>query len=288
MAKTIKQYYDEIIASKQAQPDLTTLEPSPETSNNLLSDLNSGSKVALWRLWCWIAAVASHTMELVFEKHQETISETVSSKAWATALFLQKKMLEYQHGDSLVWDGAQFVYDPIDETKQIVERAAVVESVNGQLQFKAAAISAGVVVKLTGPQITGLESYMNDMTYPGTQFVVISDDPDDVKVEMEIVYNPAVIASDGSLVSDAASFPVIDAINSFLTDLPFNGVLNLTKLTDSIQLIPGIDDPVLVSAFSKYGTLAYSEIDKQIVPFSGHAILDEINSSFTYIDKNDI
>ncbi len=59
MARKILEIYDEIIEEKELQPSLTGLLPLGETSDNLLDDLTSGSKVAVWRLWAYLTAVAN-------------------------------------------------------------------------------------------------------------------------------------------------------------------------------------------------------------------------------------
>ena len=288
MARTINEIYNELIAAKESQPDLTTLTPLSETADDLKSDLTSNSTVAIWRLWLWIVAVGSHTVELLIDKHRSEVEIFVANKEWGTLGFLRQKALDYQHGHSLVWNGSQFVYTTIAPTTQIIERAAVVVS-GQQVQFKVAKLTvAGLPEKLTAGEIASFSSYIDGLVYAGTQFAVISDDPDDVKLDLEIVFDPLVLANDGSLVTNAAEFPVIDTINDFISNLPFNGVMNLTALIDSLQAIDGVVDPVLNSADAKFGGFTYSAIDKNLIPFAGHAILDEINSTITFTNKNDL
>ena len=288
MARTISEIYDELIAAKESQPDLTTLTPLSETSDDLKSDLTSNSTVAIWRLWLWIVAVGSHTVELLIDKHRFEVETFVANKEWGTLAFLRQKALEYQHGYSLTFNGSQYVYSTIVPAAKIIERAAVVVS-GQQIQFKVAKLTVtGLPEKLTTGEIASFTSYIDGLVYAGTQFAVISDDADDVKLDLEIVFDPLVLSNDGSLVIDATTFPVIDTINDFISNLPFNGVLNLTRLIDSLQQIDGVVDPVLNSASAKFGGFGYSPIDKNLIPFAGHAILDETNSTITFTNKNDI
>ena len=289
MARTIEEIYNELITAKESQPNLTDLTPTGESSADLKTDLaNSKSTVAIWRLWLWVVAVASHTVELLIDKHRSEVETFVANKEWGTLAFLQQKALEFQNGYTLTWNGSQFIYDTYDPAAQIVKRAAVIVS-GQQIQFKVANLDGnGLPVKLTAPQISAFTTYIDGLVYSGTQYTVISDDPDDIKLDLEIVFDPLVLANDGSLIADATSFPVVDAINEFISNLPFNGVLNLTSLVDKLQTIDGVVDPVLNEAFGRYGGLNYSAIDKNYIPFAGHAILDEIGSTITFTNKNDL
>jgi hypothetical protein len=288
MARTINEIYNELITAKESQPDLTTLTPLSDTADDLKSDLTSNSVVAVWRLWLWIVAVGSHTVELLIDKHRSEVETFVANKEWGTLAFLRQKALEFQIGYSLTFNGSQFVYSVTDTDAQIVKRSAVV--VSGQtVQFKIAKLNiSGLPEKLTSPEKSSFISYIDGLVYAGTQYVVISDDPDDIKLDLEIVFDPLVLSDDGSLINDGATFPIIDAINEFISNLPFNGVLNLTALIDKLQAVDGVVDPVLNQAFAKYGGFPYLGIDKNLTPFAGHAILDEINSTITFTNKNSI
>ena len=171
--------------------------PIGDTADDLKSDLTSNSTVAIWRLWLWIVSVGSHTVELLIDKHRSEIETFVANKEWGTLAFLRQKALDFQFGDSLTWNGSQFVYPTITPANKIIERAAVVVS-GQQVQFKVAKLSgAGLPEKLTVGEIASFTSYIDGLVYAGTQYAVISDDPDDVKLDLEIVFDPLVLANDG-------------------------------------------------------------------------------------------
>ena len=51
-----------------------------------------------------------------------------------------------------------------------------------------------------------------------------------LKVAYTIYYDPLVMNSDGELIADDTIKPVELAINNYIQNLPFNGILNLNKL----------------------------------------------------------
>tara|TARA_R110000796_G_scaffold96178_3_gene201793 strand:+ start:594 stop:1460 length:867 start_codon:yes stop_codon:yes gene_type:complete len=288
MARSIETIYNELMTIKLSQPDLTDLTPNPSTAADLKNDLTSESVVAVWRLWLWIMAVATHTHELLFDKHILDVEAIHDGREWGTLKFLHDRTLLFQLGDAFDWNGVQFVYDPITPANQIVKRCAVVVS-GFQVLFKVAKLDGnGDPEKLSVAEISALETYVDRIVYAGTQFVIISDDPDDVKVDLSLVFDPLIISPNGSLITDPAVFPVVDAINGFIKNLSFNGVVNITELVDYLQLIDGVVDPTMNSMSSKFGGYNYAPIVMNYHTFAGHAVLDEPNSIITYISENDV
>ena len=79
LARTILEIYDSIIAEKQNMASLNALQPSIDSSQDLLNDLTSSSKVAVWRLWAFITAVAINVFEVFHYQHVAWI-ENISTQ----------------------------------------------------------------------------------------------------------------------------------------------------------------------------------------------------------------
>ena len=109
-----------------------------------------------------------------------------------------------------------------------------------------------------------------------------------LKLFYKIYYNPLVLAPDGSLLSEASTFPVQNTINSFIKSLQFNGEFNLTALTDALQKTEGVVDPVLTSAEAKFGSYQYQPIVDFYVANAGYLKIDTdfpLSNTLTYIPK---
>lgn len=287
MARTIDEIYDAIITEKETFASLTGLTPAPDDSQTFLADLTSASKVAIWRLWYRAYATAIHIHELLFDQFELEVEDRGDELITGTTRWYAGEMLLFQNGDSLIFDNdsRKYIYDPIDTTKQIIKRVAVIDT-GAQVRIKVAKLDlAGKPEPLTGPELTAFETYLSQIKFAGTSTAVTSAIADDLKVDMFIHYDAQVLAVDGSLLSDPGTFPVIDAIEAFTENLPFNGVLNLTSLVDAVQLSEGVLDVVLNSAEAKFGLLAYSPINKNYIPDAGHLLLDKPSSVFTYTDQ---
>jgi len=284
--RTIQVIYDEIIAEKEAQTELNALQPAIDDSQTLLSDLTSTSKVALWRLWAWITAVAINVHENIYALFEAEIELRAAEIPTGTPLWYHAQGLLFQFGDSLTWTGTQYVYDPVTPANRVVKLLAIVDQ-GFIVRFKAAKLDGGgLPVTLSGPELSAFDGYVNQIIFAGTAVQVTSDNGDDLRVDYFIRYDPLVMAPDGSLLEDPATFPVIDAINGKIQALPFDGVLSLMQLTDAIQLASGVVDVTLNEAAAKFGATSYLVINKEYNPDAGYLILDQGASTFTYSTVN--
>lgn len=279
--RTISVIYDEIIAEKEAQTALNALQPAIDDAQTLLSDLTSTSKVAIWRLWAWITAVAINIHENIFALFEQEINARAAAVPTGTPIWYYETGLLFQYGDALTWNGAQYVYATITPANRVVDLLAVVD-LGFQVRFKAAKFVAGVPTALSGAELSAFEGYILKIKFAGTATSVTSGPADDLKLDYFIKYDPLVLAPDGSLLENPAIFPVIDAINNYSSGLPFNGRLSLMQLTDAVQNASGVLDVTLNSAFAKFGALPYTPINKEYIPDAGYLTLDLGASVITY------
>jgi len=286
MARSIGTIYDEIIAEKNNNTALNGLQPNIDDSQTLLNDLSTTSKVAIWRLWAFVIAVAINIHEKVWDLFKAEIETRAEEVPTGTPLWYYNEGLKFQYGDSLIWSGTQYNYATVNEALQVVKLLAVVDA-GFQVRIKAAKLDGGGnPIPLSAAELSAFEGYILKIKFAGTATSVTSAAADDLKVDYFIKYNPLLMAPDGSLLSDPATFPVIEAINAYASGLPFNGVLSLMELTDAVQQATGVLDVTLNSAFSKFGALAYTTINKDYTPDAGYLVLDEGASLFTYNVNN--
>jgi len=289
MARSINTIYDAIITEKESNPALSGLNPAAgENANNLLSDLSSGSKVAIWRLLFWISAVSIWAFENIldlFQLEMIALSETLIT---GTARWYWKKCYEYQHGDVLVWDSvnSRFNYASTNALIQIIKRAAVVDQ-PGLLVIKVAKLSGGIPVPLSSPELVSFSEYINLIKFAGTNVNIVSQNADLLKITMSVKVDPLVISITGESILVPGTYPVENAVNDYIQQLPFNGILNLTSLVDEIQKIPGVVNPVVDTAEGRPYIGSFFPIDRVngYNANAGHMVIDPafpLNTSITY------
>nr|DAP01499.1 MAG TPA: Baseplate structural protein [Caudoviricetes sp.] len=279
MARSIQEIQNIILQAKAQEP--------------VLESLNSTSKVAIWRLWVYIIAVAIWSLEKLFDQHRADIDKRLAELKPHTARWYRSKALAFQYGFDLLPDSDTFNNqghtEEAIEASKIVKYSAVIESKNeGRLIVKIAGEQGEQLQPITEPQKQAFEAYLQEIKDAGVRLSVVNYQPDVLHLQMKIVYDPLVLDSNGQSIIHA-THPVETAIKSYLKRLPFNGELVLAHLIDALQQAEGVKIPHLVLAQSKnitsggdYGAFETIEISK--IPTAGYFSIDNFND-ITYVSN---
>ena len=272
MARTIQEIQTLILQAKTQEP--------------ALDSLNSTSKVAIWRLWVYIIAVAIWSLEKLFDQHRADIDKRLAELKPHTARWYRSKALAFQYGFDLLPDSDTFnnqghTEEQIEASK-IVKYSAVIESKNeGRLIVKIAGEQGEQLQPITDAQKQAFEAYLQEIKDAGVRLSVVNYQPDVLHLQMKIIYDPLVLDSNGQSIIHATK-PVEETIKSYLKRLPFNGELVLAHLIDVLQQAEGVKIPHLVLAQSKnitssgeYGAFETIEISK--IPTAGYFTIDNFN-----------
>ena len=268
--RTIGEIYSEIVAYKDSQSAIQALAPTADTEQQLQADLNSTSKVAIWRLWAYLTAVAIWTHESLWELFRIEVQKVADSAIVGTVPWYQGQVFKYQHGDTLEYDPVtgKYAYPAIDVDAQIVKRCAVIEQPDGVLAFKVAKLSSGAPVALDSSEQSALVQYIKKVRFAGTRFTLLSGNGDIIRIQATIYY-------DGIVPEATMKTSVQAAITNYIGALPFNGELLLSTLVDKIQSVDGVLDAVLVSAQTKsISSNPYVAIVRVHVPLYGYYKID--------------
>ena len=298
MARTLKQIYDALTADKETKPELNELLPNPDNYETLFTQENftllansvvkNLSLVAVWRLFLWSVAVGIFILEGLQDVFKDEVTETILANQYGQLRWYQTVSLAFQLGDQLVWNGQYWEYELIDETKQIITQAASTVSTSGTITLK---VAKGDLPNIEPLETAELEAYIfyikgsnepsvNDGIAPaGTLIEIISAENDELKFALDVFYNPLILASNGSKIDDAASFPVEDAINDFINTLPFDSIFRVSGLVDAIQLVSGVNDIVVKNCDARRaGEVTYTDvlalIGQRYTTFSGYLRMD--------------
>lgn len=230
MARSIAEIKAEMIAAKEADSNL--------------DGLTSTSATAIWNLMFFIMAASIAFFESLFDLFKEDIETRAAEIPTGTLQWYAAESLLFQNGDSLSLIDGIVTYAVIDEDLQIVKLAAASVN-NGLITIKAAALdSGGDAIPLTAPEKTAFEGYWLDKQFAGEAIQVVSLDPDLLKALYTIKVNASVIdPSNGESLASPGTFPVEDAIDSFLQGFQgenFAGDMQVMKLTDAIQAVSGV------------------------------------------------
>lgn len=285
MARTILQIYDEMISEKETMIQLNALQPSMDSGQTLLNDLTSTSKVAVWRLIFFVVAVQVWTLEKLFDDHKAWIEQRALEIQTGTLSWYEKKAKEFQYGDSLQFIDDIYQYSPVNPANRVVHLASATEAGN-LVVLKVAKNVANNIEELSPLEITAFQAYLNKVRFAGTQIVLVSRPADLLKVYYKIYYDPLLLSPSGELLSTPGVYPVEEAINEYCKGLTFDGKLSITQLTDALQGVVGVVNPVFQNASAKYGSGVYAPIIDYYNPNAGYLKIDTafpLNTTITYL-----
>lgn len=277
MARTIAQIQAQIIATKNAQPEL--------------AGLTSTSKRAIWNLWTFVVAACIAIFEQLLDSFLTEVETQVAQSAGASVLWLQAKMFQFQY-DATTPQVIQLIntvpqYPVVDANKRIITACSVTSSLSNQVSIKVA--KSNPFVALATAELTAAQSYINTIGAAGITYNVISLNADKLYVQAQIYYQ--------GQYSTVIQQNVIDAINSFLQNLSivnFNGSMKISDLEGAIRNVAGVNDVVLnnvrgrddASSFSNGIDLVLNNtvISRQWNTIAGY-IVQETTTGKTFADS---
>jgi hypothetical protein len=245
MARTVEEIEDTILTEKESNPGL--------------NGLTSTSKVSIWRLFIFIIAYIIFTLELIFDLHQKEVNEAISELKPHTARWYRNKALSFQYGfdlysDTDIFNNENHTEEEIEQSK-IVKYSAVTEAQSqSRLIIKIAGESNGNLAPITEPQKEAFIAYMEEIKDAGVPLTIINYLPDLLLLNITIKRDPLVLDAQGYAIAPIAGNlqPVDTTISQFLQELPFNGELILSKLTDKLQITAGVKDVNIDNASSAW------------------------------------
>lgn len=277
MARTIQEIQDEIIAAMQADSNL--------------SEANSTSSAALWRLVSRIVATAIATLESLFDAFKNEVNTDLQTLKPHSLRWYQDKALLFQYGsdlpaDSDIYDNGHLDDATIEAQKIIKQSAAIAD--NGTVKIKIAKEdSGGELTPLISAEYDAFEAYINEVKDAGVNLEIVNSPADRLVIHADIYYDALVLDASGNRVDGTGNNVVKSGIKSYLRQLPFDGVLVKSHLVDFLQNIEGVYVPeIRLMQASQSGASALQTVDIQYNPFSGFLAIDDQTSDLTLTFKN--
>ena len=271
MARSVQTILNEIIAAKEAESGL--------------SGLTSNSKVAIWRLWAYITAVAINLHEQFWDAMKIELEEIAAAAPTGNLKWLQAQVLKFQYSDStpqVIELDANYAprYPVEDEELRIISRCAVSQDGNRIVTVKVA--KSDPPEPLNNDQYDALNAYLNDdqlgIKFAGTLILIRNEQPDRVKITATIFYN-------GSY-STTIKQSVKDAINEYFKNIPFDGVFRNSSLLQAIKAVAGVEDVQLFEIKARPASIALAGatlVERSYNAFSGY-LIEEDTTGHTFDD----
>jgi hypothetical protein len=282
MARTQKEIYNEMTATKESDSELDSLLPNPDTWDTLYTLANfrllaqtivkdlSPSLVAIWRLIFNIVSYQLSVIEAFSDIFQTEVNTTIDNKTIGQLPWYVTVSKEFQYGDTLEWSDInnKYEYAVEDATLQIITQAAASVS-NGQVIVKVAKGVIGSQTALSAGELSAFENYMKgsgvvnseDGIVPaGIDVNIISKASDDMKLAIKVFVDTALINLDGTSTADSSTMVVEDAIDEYIQRLPFNSEFLVSGMVDAAQAVDGVYTMVVNQCQARTGSLDYTDI----------------------------
>lgn len=261
---TTEQVYDSIAFVASQEAALAQLSPNPDTTAQLRADLNSGSKVSVWRLFAWLFAYASKVQHDLWDRYREDVLELAANGHYGTRRWFVAKALAFQYGDTLVMTEMDGGYAADNPSARIITHAAVTEQAN-RVVVKVAKAAGAALAKLDPPELLAANDYFQALR-PPVQVIVLTADPDRLRLTGSVVYD----AQTPLLATKSA---VQQAIADYLMRLEFGGVMRITDLKQAMLSVPGVIDVDLTLVEAR-GIGPFNAVSRVYYSYAGHMVTD--------------
>ena len=269
MAQTTDEIQEEILTDIENASELPALEVLTDNEAQNISNVTNTSRAGVLRSLIYVFAQKASLIQQLWDVFKRDIEERISASRPFTQRWYRDTALAFQFGDD--FDEFGEYATPTTNTEiqavedaQIIAKAAVVQTIIngvGALRLKVAKDN-GSLQPLTSAELSAFQNYIEKKGAAGVFVQATSNQADDLKLEVDVYYNPLIIDNEGKRLDGEDDQPVQNAVKSFLkqkNDQNFNGQLNLVELTDALQQVDGVVSPYIRLAASKYAAFTYTD-----------------------------
>lgn len=260
---------------------------SAKNGNATLSALNSTSKVSIWKMIFEVVAWTIFNFTQAANLHLQEIRDLIASQKVFNLRRYRNEALRFQYGFNLQTESDQFkptyedngvdviATDEQIEASKIVKYAAcnrVIENSRSKIVMKIAPADLDGI--FTTDQMEAFAKYIEEISPAGDHVTIINYLPDFLKFLLKLKYDPMVLKADGMNIL-TGKYPVPEAIEKFLKNLPFNGEFSVQKFEAAILEVDGIEDLQTLQIQSKWIDVAqngygfYQPVNMSVIPASG-------------------
>ena len=288
MARTKEQIKQDITNSFMNNEHLAT-----RYGFNLGSAFNAHfSLVSLENILFEVIAWCVYVHEQIIDNHKKEVDSALLNQKSGTLPWYRTKALNFQYGFDLYPESDVFNNGVADEltiqNSKIIKYAAVNESsVESRIVVKIATEIDDELSPITPQQQSSFEAYLNEIRYAGVRISVVNYQPDMLYPNLTIYRDPLLLDANGMSILNG-NYPVNDAINEYMKELPFDGEFVVQAFVDKLQQVEGVkiahvnylDTAWIDPATQGYGAL--QRINVKTIPQSGYFKVPDFNM-ITYV-----
>lgn len=227
------------------------------------------SNVCIGSILIFVFSASVWLLEKIWDAFRLEIEQKIDNTHVTSMPWYYQKAKEFQQGDTLYFDEQTYSYKyrALDENKQVVKNVAIRQVTDDGVTKLKIYYSDKDKQPLSDILQQSFISYMHEIAAAGTHYLFVSKEPDTIRVQLQIYYDPLILDSTGKRL-DSGEKPVEKAVENYLNNLEYGGVFYSSALVDVIQQTEGVKDVVLVSTTWDGTTEARRKIESESGAFS--------------------
>ena len=233
------------------------------------------SKVSVIGILFYIFAVAAWTLEKLFDTYRGEVDARIEEIIPHRPRWYRDKVLAFMKGKTLVPDTDRYDTEGMTEdaiaAAKVVKHAVAVENKDASLlTIKVAGEKDGKRCKLDAETEAQLAAYIAEIKDAGVRTALVNTDPDRFSCQVEIYYDPM-------LVAETVEVACHEAVREYIENLPIDGEYTNMALVDALQAVEGVQ----IVEFKGATTVAADEtvvvpIDARCVPAAGYFTMEDV------------
>lgn len=200
-----------------------------------LTEFQNSSKMSVIDAFTWVTSACIWTFENIIDVFKVDLAKDLQNRINGNAAYYANALLKYQSGDELEMneEGTAFSYPTIDETKRVITRVSYSEYqeegfYDKQLILKIATGEPGAYERVSDEELLAIRAYFNQIAFAGTHATIVSRKGDVLVPRVTVYY-------DGAISEEEVYKNIEDALNDFIANVSFDGVIYTQKIIDAIQ-----------------------------------------------------
>ena len=200
-----------------------------------LTEFQNSSKMSVIDAFTWVTSACIWTFENILDVFKVDLAKDLQNRINGNAAYYANALLKYQSGDELEMneEGTAFSHPTIDETKRVITRVSYSEYqeegfYDKQLILKIATGEPGAYERVSDEELLAIRAYFNQIAFAGTHATIVSRKGDVLVPRVTVYY-------DGAISEEEVYKNIEDALNDFIANVSFDGVIYTQKIIDAIQ-----------------------------------------------------
>lgn len=232
----------------------------------------------------YVFAVAAWTLEKLFDSYRVEVDSRIDEIIPHRPKWYRDKVLDFMKDHVLIPDTDRYDTTGMSEdaiaAAKVVKHAVASESEDASLlTIKVAGEEGGRRCKLDTETERQLAAYIAEIKDAGVRPALVNADPDRFNCEVDIYYDPM-------LVAQTVETACREAIREYIENLPFNGEYTNMALVDELQKVEGVKIVEFKGAStSPAGESITTAIDARTVPVAGYFVMQDVKLTMKAYDE---